>query len=159
MKILDYFEEGCIVILLAFMSIMNFINVVARMFRQSFSFTEEITVIAFVWVTMFGIASAYKYSAHMGMSFLTDKMSQKNQAKMVLFSTICSCAFALLLFYYGCLTVYHESLLHAVTPSLGVPLESESLSIPVGAVLILIRSLQSGLRTYLSLQQHGKEAA
>lgn len=159
MKILDYIEEWCIVILLAFMSIMNFINVVARMFGQSFSFTEEITVISFVWVTMLGIASAYKYAAHMGMSFVTDKLSKDNQAKMVIFSTLCSCIFALLMIYYGFVTVYNESLLHALTPSLGVPLECESLAIPVGAIFILIRSLQAGVKAYVTLHQQTKGAA
>ena len=62
---LDYIEETIIVLLLAFMCIMNFINVIFRyLFASSFSFTEELTVMAFVWVTMMGIATGYKRCGH-----------------------------------------------------------------------------------------------
>ena len=80
-KILDYAEETFIVLCLAFMSIMNFINVVSRYcFSNSFSFTEELTVMAFVWITMFGVAAGYKRCAHLGMSYIVERFPKKGQA-------------------------------------------------------------------------------
>ena len=156
-NLLDKIEEICIVVLLAFMAIMNFANVVARMFAQSFSFTEEITVISFVGVTMLGIAAAYKQYAHMGMSFVVDKLAPENKAKMVLFSTFCSAMFALVLIGYGTAMVNREIALHAFTPSLGLPIQVEGLAIPVGALFIFIRSIQSGLAQYKKVQNSQKE--
>ena len=82
-------EEFILVILFAFMAVMNFINVVFRYcFSQSFSFTEEITITAFVWVSMIGIAAAYKRLAHMGMSFFVDNMPKKIQGYLGIYDEL-----------------------------------------------------------------------
>ncbi|RGD64948.1 hypothetical protein DXA98_07750 [Lachnospiraceae bacterium OF09-6] len=70
-KLIDYLEEGLIVAGLLFMTVMNFANVISRYFlHKSISYTEEVVVIVFVWVTMLGISAGYKRNAHLGMSLL-----------------------------------------------------------------------------------------
>ena len=57
-KLIDYLEEGLIVAGLLFMTVMNFANVISRYFlHKSISYTEEVVVIVFVWVTMLGISA------------------------------------------------------------------------------------------------------
>lgn len=152
LKGLDYVEEMLIVLLLVFMSIMNFANVVSRYcFSNSFSFTEELTVMAFVWVTMLGVATGYKRCAHLGMSFIVEKFPKKGQALFMVFSTVCSLIMIILLIKYGIDMVNGQIMLDAKTPALRLPAAMQGLSIPVGGIFIAIRTLEAGVRETVRL--------
>lgn len=150
-------EEFILVALFAFMAVMNFLNVVCRYcFASSFSFTEEVTITAFVWVSMVGIAVGYKRLAHLGMSFLVDHMPKKVQPFMALLSMICSVVLILLLFQYGSEMVSNQMRLGSKTPALGMPMYIQGLSIPVGAVFCLIRAVESGVKEFVRLRKVAK---
>ena len=150
-------EEFILVALFAFMVVMNFLNVVCRYcFSSSFSFTEEVTITAFVWVSMVGIAVGYKRLAHLGMSFLVDNMPKKVQPFMALLSMICSVVLILLLFKYGSEMVSNQMRLGSKTPALGMPMYIQGLSIPVGAVFCLIRAVESGVKEFVRLRKVAK---
>lgn len=150
-------EEFILVALFAFMAVMNFLNVVCRYcFANSFSFTEEVTITAFVWVSMVGIAVGYKRLAHLGMSFLVDNMPKKVQPFMALLSMICSVVLILLLFQYGSEMVSNQMRLGSKTPALGMPMYIQGLSIPVGAVFCLIRAVESGVKEFVRLRKVAK---
>lgn len=150
-------EEFILVALFAFMAVMNFLNVVCRYcFANSFSFTEEVTITAFVWVSMVGIAVGYKRLAHLGMSFLVDHMPKKVQPFMALLSMICSVVLILLLFQYGSEMVSNQMRLGSKTPALGMPMYIQGLSIPVGAVFCLIRAVESGVKEFVRLRKVAK---
>lgn len=150
-------EEFILVALFAFMAVMNFLNVVCRYcFSSSFSFTEEVTITAFVWVSMVGIAVGYKRLAHLGMSFLVDHMPKKVQPFMALLSMICSVVLILLLFKYGSEMVSNQMRLGSKTPALGMPMYIQGLSIPVGAVFCLIRAVESGVKEFVRLRKVAK---
>lgn len=162
LKALDYLEETFIVVCFAFMAIMNFINVASRyFFHYSFSSTEELTITAFVWITMFGAAAGYKRFAHLGMSYLVDKFSPKGQAIFVLFSMACSLVMILILVQYGFQMVGDQIRLQAKTPALGFPQAIQGVAIPVGGILIAIRTLQAGITQFTGLwkQSAGKKGA
>lgn len=149
---LDYIEETFIVLLLAFMSILNFANVFSRKFLSgSISFTEELTVMAFVWVTMMGVAVGYKKFAHLGMSYFVDMLPRKGQAVMAAFSTLCSLAMIVILIQYGVKMVQGQIMLGARTPAMRLPTAMQGLSIPVGGVFIAIRTLQAGITQFINL--------
>lgn len=150
-------EEFILVALFAFMAVMNFLNVVCRYcFASSFSFTEEVTITAFVWVSMVGIAVGYKRLAHLGMSFLVDNMPKKVQPFMALLSMICSVVLILLLYKYGSEMVSNQIRLGSKTPALGMPMYIQGLSIPVGAVFCLIRAVESGVKEFVRLRKVAK---
>ncbi len=150
-------EEFILVALFAFMAVMNFLNVVCRYcFANSFSFTEEVTITAFVWVSMVGIAVGYKRLAHLGMSFLVDNMPKKVQPFMALLSMICSVVLILLLFQYGSEMVSNQMRLGSKTPALGMPMYIQGLSIPVGAIFCLIRAVESGVKEFVRLRKVAK---
>lgn len=150
-------EEFILVALFAFMAVMNFLNVVCRYcFANSFSFTEEVTITAFVWVSMVGIAVGYKRLAHLGMSFLVDNMPKRVQPFMALLSMICSVVLILLLFKYGSEMVSNQMRLGSKTPALGMPMYIQGLSIPVGAIFCLIRAVESGVKEFVRLRKDAK---
>jgi len=143
-RIIDKLEETLIVLLLAFMAGMNFVNVISRYcFTNSFSFTEELTIMAFVWVTMLGIATGYKRSAHLGMSFVVGRFSKKGQAVFVIFSMLCSLVMIIMMIKYGFEMVQGQIMLNSVTPALQIPSCAQGLAVPVGGIFIVIRTIQS----------------
>lgn len=159
LKGLDYIEETVIVFLLAFMSIMNFANVFSRkLLSSSFSFTEELTVMAFVWVTMLGIAVGYKKFAHLGMSYFIEMLPRRGQAIMALFSMLCSLVMIVILVQYGVQMVQGQIALNARTPAMQLPTAMQGLSIPVGGIFIAIRTLQAGVTQFVQLWKEAGES-
>lgn len=157
-SLVDKLEEIFIVVCLAFMAGMNFVNVVSRYcFSNSFSFTEELTIMAFVWISMFGISAGYKRCAHLGMSYVIDQFPKKGQAYFALFSMVCSFVMIAIMVYYGVLMVQGQIALHAMTPALKLPQAMQGLSIPVGGAFIALRTLQSGVSQYKRLSAEAKE--
>ena len=134
------------------MTVMNFINVVSRYcFTNSFSFTEEITVLVFVWVSMLGIAAGFKRSSHLGMSYFVELFPKKMQAVMALFSMCCSVAMMAVMVDEGVAMVEGQIMLGARTPALELPVTAQGLAIPVGGVLIGLRALGAGYREFKRL--------
>jgi len=136
-KIINHIEEILIVIMMAYMTIMNFLNVLARyVFAASFSFTEELTVTVFVWVTMLGIAIGFKRNVHLGMSFVVDHSHGKAKAALVLLSGVCSLLFTAILLVYGAEMVQGQIEMGSTTPVLGMPQYAQGLAMPVCAIFI-----------------------
>ena len=136
-KFVNNLEEIIIYIMMAYMTIMNFLNVLARyVFSASFSFTEELTVTVFVWVTMMGIALGFKRNVHLGMSFVVDHCHGKTKALLILFSGLCSLAFTAILLIYGTQMVQDQMTMGSTTPVLGMPQYVQGLAMPVCAVFI-----------------------
>lgn len=144
MKIINNIEEYIIVVIMAYMTVMNFVNVLARyVFSASFSFTEELTVTAFVWVTMLGIAIGFKRNAHLGMSFVVDQFHGKAKAVFVVLSAVMSFLFMGVLLIYGMEMVEGQITMASTTPVLGMPQYVQGLSIPVGAFFVLLHVIES----------------
>ncbi|NCC14884.1 MAG: TRAP transporter small permease [Clostridia bacterium] len=157
-KIFNYFEETVIIIMMTYMAIMNFLNVVFRYcFASSFSFTEELTVTVFVWVTMLGVAAGFKRYAHLGMSFIVDLFHGKAKAMFALFGVMCSLIFMILVFYFGIVMVQGQIAMGSTTPVLRMPQAVQGLSMPVGAAFVIIRILQAGFLQVKGLWNEGDE--
>ena len=153
----NFLEEGLIVLCLAFMTGMNFINVISRYcFTNSFSFTEEITVITFVWVSMLGIAAGFRRVAHLGMSYFVELAPKKYQAVMALFSMACSLTMIFFMIYEGYTMVENQIMLGAKTAALEIPLAFQGLAIPVGGTFIALRALQSGISEFRRISAEAK---
>ncbi len=156
-KILDYFEESVIILMMTYMAVMNFLNVVFRYcFANSFSFTEELTVTVFVWVTMLGVAAGFKRYAHLGMSFVVDLFHGKTKAMFALLGVICGLIFMVLVLIYGIEMVQGQIGMGATTPVLRMPQAVQGLSMPVGAVFVIIRILQAGYLQVKGLWNEGE---
>jgi C4-dicarboxylate transporter DctQ subunit len=145
-KIWDWCEETCIVLLLAFMTIVNFVNVVGRyFFNRSFSSAEELVITSFVYISMFGIAVAYKRGAHLGMGLITENVSPKIRAWMILFSVLCSMILISLIFYLSFDMIGGQIRSGERTSATGLPAYYQRISIPLGCLLIAMRTIQWGV--------------
>jgi TRAP-type C4-dicarboxylate transport system permease small subunit len=160
LKSFDYLEEALIVIGLAFMTGMNFVNVVSRYcFTNSFSFTEELTVITFVWVSMLGIAAGFRRVSHLGMSYFVELFPKKHQAYLALFSMACALIMIVFMILEGITMVENQIMLGAKTAALEIPLAFQGLAIPVGGIFIAIRALQAGVSAYRRISAEAQAEA
>ena len=143
-KLIDYLEEGLIVAGLLFMTVMNFANVISRYFlHKSISYTEEVVVIVFVWVTILGISAGYKRNAQRGMSFSTDKLSENGKKAALVISSICSLILIYFMLRYGIEMVQNQIRFHSKTTALRWPTYIQGLALPAGAVFMGIRTIQA----------------
>ena len=157
--VFDKIEEAGMAIGMFIMVIMNFFNVVCRFLlpQTPFSYTEEFTVLIFIWVTMPGISCGYKRASHTGLNILTERIHGVPKGIIIIFATICSSLFAALLFYEGVGMVQNQMAHGQVMPGLQISAAWSGLSIPCGAVFIFVRSIQAGFREWKLNRQLGKE--
>lgn len=156
----DKIEEAGMAIGMLIMVFMNFFNVVCRFLlpQTPFSYTEELTVLIFIWVTMLGISCGYKRASHTGLNILTDKIPGASKEAVILFATLCSAAFSVLLAYEGVGMVRNQLAHGQVMPGLQISAAYSGLALPCGGVFIFIRSIQAGLREWKMTRRQRKAA-
>lgn len=139
-KILGNFEEVICTIVLAVMLVLTFTNVISRYFlHASISFTEEITSNLFVLLSVMGTAVAARRSAHLGLSIITDRLSEKGKMKAACIANILSAIFGLLLLYTGILMVQNQMRINSRTITLQWPEWIYGSFLPLGAFFIVMR--------------------
>ncbi len=144
LKLFDYFEELLIVVSLVVMVAINFGNVVSRYFiHASWSFSEELMVILFVYNSFLGASVAYKRGAHLGFTVLTDLFSPKSKKFVAYLTCALTTTMMILLAWFGIEMVKNQAFFDQRTPALGLPEWVAGISIPLGALLIIIRVVQA----------------
>jgi C4-dicarboxylate transporter DctQ subunit len=142
-KILLNFEEVIGAFALGFMTILAFANVIARYcFSASLSFTDEITTMLFVLISLLGSGIAAKRHAHTGLNVFTDFIPQKYQKYVTAFGAFWGIVFNIILLYYGILMVEHEYTTKALTSGMQWPEWIWGSFVPIGSAVMLIRFVQ-----------------
>lgn len=147
-KFFSKIEEWIALVCLVVMSMLTFANVVSRyVFKASFSFSEELTTYLFVLLSLVGAAIAAKRRAHLGLSILTDSVSENTERYLKIFAYLISALFSVALFYYGILMVKNQIVLGQVTVGMQWPEWVFGLFVPIGAFFITIRFAQVLIET------------
>ncbi|MCF7936757.1 MAG: TRAP transporter small permease [Synergistales bacterium] len=144
MRLIDYLEELLVVTSLLVMVIVNFGNVISRyLIHASWSFSEEIMVILFVYNSFLGASIAYKRGAHLGFTALTDLLPVSLRRKVVVLIGMLTVALMAVLSKAGYEMVQSQMMFNQRTPALGLPEWLAGASVPLGALLIILRVIQS----------------
>lgn len=155
-KFLNNIENHIIGYGLLIMTAITFVNVISRKFLHlSLSFTEEITTILFILISLLGAAVAAKNGSHLGLSVFTDLLPKKAQKYVTIITWIVATFFSFYLFRYGLAMVKSEYLFKVKTPALGWPEWIFGMSIPIGALFIFIRFTQFTI-SVLRKEKEGK---
>lgn len=145
MKILDKLEEVILVVAMLAMTVIAFTNVISRNFAKiSLSFTEEITINLFVLLTFVGTAVGVRKYAHLGFTLFYDLGGKVVKRFMIAISTLAGLVLFGVLFWYGIQTILFQMDIGQKTPALGWPTWVMTMSLPIGASLCIIRTLQVG---------------
>ena len=145
-------EEIICAAMMTFMTVLGFANVLARYLGYSMAYTEELLVMLLVWLTMLGTAAGFKRNAHLGMTFLRERLPLASQKALEILSAILTVGSVVVVMAVCVLyQIPDEILLNSRTLSLDLPTVYYSLAIPVCGVLVIIRVLQASWRDWTNL--------
>ncbi|MCI8515025.1 MAG: TRAP transporter small permease [Lachnospiraceae bacterium] len=142
------------------MVLFNFMNVVSRklMPKTPFSYTEELVVLIFLWISMFGISYAFRRHSHTGLNLVTEHLPAAARILFVLFSMFCSAVFVGIIAYTGLELVQNHVKYAQILPSLRMPMAVQSLALPLGGVVVILSVLVSGFREIQDIRKGTEEA-
>lgn len=151
-KLLDKIEEVIIVIVLAVMSIITFVNVITRNFAQySLSYTEEITINLFVLLTFVGAAIGVRKGAHLGFTLILDRSPLNVQRVLVVVIGFVSIIVFGIITYFAIDMIMFQYSIGTTTPALRLPKWIFSLAIPIGTLLCIYRTIEATINQIKSL--------
>lgn len=140
-KVLDVIEKALLFICMLGMTVINFGNVLGRrVFGFSWGFTEELLMIFFVYATMVGASVATKRGANLGFSSLYNKLPRTVKKVVIVLTFLVIAFICVLLIRYGYETCLNSYVRGVKTPALRLTEAFPNAAIPIGGLLILIRS-------------------
>lgn len=141
--LLDHFEEIILVPGFVLMLVIAFGNVISRfILHKSWSFTEELCIMMFVYITFFGAAVATKRKAHLGFTLLLDKTRGIPRIVMNTLIMLGTVVYLYLMIKYGIRVCQNQLRYKAVTAALRISTAYASASVPIGGACIMIRIIQ-----------------
>ncbi len=142
-KILDNFEEYLCSVGLCLMTFFTFLGVVSRKLPQiNLSWTMELVTTLFVWVCTLAAAAVFKSNAHMGFSYLTNKLCGKSKNAHRILRIVLLLAYYAIWLVYGGRMVAGQLRSGLVTPVMGTPGWTIGIAIPFSGLLTCIRLIQ-----------------
>ena len=137
-KRLDKVLEFICCTLLALMTILVTWQVVSRyVLNNPSTVTEELVLFSFVWMGLLGGAYLFGKNEHMAMTFLFDKLSEKNQIKVRIFFELVIMAFAVFILVFGGWNMSKLSM-GQLSSSLQIPMGYIYLALPLSGITTMI---------------------
>jgi C4-dicarboxylate transporter, DctQ subunit len=142
-KVWDKTEQALVVLLLGLASYLTFQEVVLRyVFNTGWSGSYEITIMALIWCTFFGVSLGVKENIHIGVDVLVLKFGPKTQRVLVIISIALCFVFGLIVAVKGIAFAQFISRGHLLSRDLRIPMEIGYSAVPVGGVLICLRFIE-----------------
>lgn len=143
-RVLDRLEEYLCAVILLFMSLLGFANVMVRYLTTfSLAFSEELLVNLFVWLSLLGIAIGVKRQAHLGVTVLTDLFPRSWQRVVLALAAVAGIVLFVIVLRQGWELTLIQRSWGARSYSLDLPMWWFSAGVPVGAAFVLIRLVQA----------------
>ena len=143
-QFLNHFEEFLAAVTLGLMATIAFVNVLSRyLLHYSFSFTEELEVVGFVWITVIGASIGFRKGSQLAVNVFVKMFPKKLRVVFSIISGILGLILFGVLFYYSLNQIGYEIKYNTRSPSMNWPQYMYTLSIPVGSVLIVYRIIQT----------------
>lgn len=157
LRALDRFEEALVAVLLLFLTVVGFANVVVRYFTTtSLAFSEELLVNLFVWLSLFGAAIGVRREAHAAVNLLVDRLPPKMRFATRMLAYACSALAVAVLVWQGWRLVRFQYEMKTETYSMSLPMWWFSLGVPLGGLAILLRLVEAAWRDLQAERMRGR---
>ena len=147
----DNIEEIVLSIFFVNMCIFVMIQIVSRyLFQNPWLYTEEVARFSYVWVTFFGMAIATKFESHI----CVDILLSLTKGRWNLFARVAVGIVSLVL-YVGIALVgirYVVTSAVRVSPAMEISMAYVTISLPLGAILSIVRLIPLIRRDITNLQ-------
>tara|TARA_R110002051_G_scaffold317518_1_gene398790 strand:- start:9360 stop:9857 length:498 start_codon:yes stop_codon:yes gene_type:complete len=152
-KILTGAENTIIAVAFSAITLLAFFNVVSRyVLHASIAYTAELVVNLAVLLTLVGAAAAVRLGTHPGFTLLKDSTHGIPRKVVVVIISLAMLTFYLLLLWLGFDMAMKQMESGRLTFALGAPQWIFSMSLPLGAALGALRSVQVVVRELLNKQ-------
>ncbi|MFW2567320.1 TRAP transporter small permease [Aliarcobacter butzleri] len=129
--------------------LLAFINVVLRyIFDMSLPWAGELTNYLFIWAALFGAAYGFKQGAHISITLLIEKCSPAIMKGFLIFASLLSIAYLLLISYFGYELVLFLMDFGEINVDLQVPMWIPQLVIPIAFLLAAYRVFEKLIELY-----------
>lgn len=154
-KLFHQLEESVLSILLVSMTILVFVEVIARfVFNHGISWAQEMTLIINSWMVLLGGSYCIREKAHIGVEFLVDKLDGA-AARMVAVVALSACLLYSAIFLYGSVIyVWEDYQIGIELDDLPVPTWIPASVLVIGFALIAIRFLEAFYRVIVHNDIH-----
>lgn len=142
MDILAKIEKLVLVVVSIIVTVITFANVVARAAQGSFAWSEELVINLFVLMIMLGCALCAREGTLISLSLVFDRLNRTAKKVFVLIITIVNSAFWIVLMKTGMEKVLTQMANGSETFSLRWPEWWFTIFLPIGAVFLLIHTIE-----------------
>lgn len=143
MRWLKNFEEGLIAILMAAMTLLTFVQVVARyVFNYSFVWVMEVTGIMFAWLIFVGMSYGVRVGAHIGVDALVKSLGARAARHMASAAAVLCIFYALLVAFGGYQYVYLIYSVGILMQDIPIQTWIPRVVLPLGFLLLAFRFSQ-----------------
>lgn len=142
-RALAIFEATFVVLAMASASILLFVNVILRyVFLSALSWAEEVTMYLIVWLVFVGGSATLRMYGHISIDLLPLALPPPAARRLKIFVSVTMLVFFATFFYYSGLHTLRVMNTGQLTPVLEAPMWLTYLAMPVGSVLMGIRTAQ-----------------
>lgn len=136
-------EKFILSLITVIVTVIVFANVVVRYASSSqFAWSEELVINLFVLMIMMGCALSAREGSLISLSLIFDFLKVKGKKIFVAIDTVANCAFYGVLLYTGWDKVLSQMASGKHTYSLNLPEWMFSIFLPIGAVLLIIHTIE-----------------
>ena len=146
-KFLNNFETYIGAVIFIVMTVLLFFQVVSRyVLHHSFTWTEELATILFVWMTYLGVAGAVTYRKHLKIDAFVSAVPFKVRRVLLIVSDIIFFGFSLYIIFPMMRLVNNFAARHAVSSIMKIPKSLSYVIMPLCFALTAIRLIQDIIR-------------
>jgi C4-dicarboxylate transporter, DctQ subunit len=100
LKLADRLEEAFMIVVLTFMTVLTFVQVVLRYaFGTGLVWSLEATTYAFAWLVLIGMSYGVRTEAHIAVDLLTQRLPPRAARGVALLALLCGLAYCGLMIY------------------------------------------------------------
>ncbi len=157
---IDNFEEGVVVIFLAAMTAVVFLQVIFRfVIKGSLPWSEEVSRYLMVWVTFIGASIGVKHGAHIGVEAFVNLLPVVLRRWAAILAGLLSLAFLAVIAYNSSRLIQFLWSTGQLSPAMQIPMYWAYLAVPAGTILMGIRFVQAIYRKLASEKAAGTSQA
>ena len=137
------FEKIVLSVILVFVTVITFANVVVRKLSDSqFAWTEELVINLFVLMIMMGCALCAREGSLISLSLIFDRLKVRGRKVFVAIITVANTVLWVLLLKTGIDKVLSQLHSGKLTSSLGWPEWMFTIFLPIGAVFLVLHTIE-----------------
>lgn len=143
MKIFDRIEELIVIVMLALMTLLTFLQVVMRYgFNSGFTWAVELTTIFFAVMIFVGISYGVRTGAHIGVDALIKRFPPRVGRAISIVVVLLCLFYAGLVFYGSWIYVSKMKMVGVELDDLPIPIWVVRSILPIGYALLALRFIQ-----------------